>query len=163
MALQRVAELVRRAAADTGVLSTLEDDPDRLTAMLGLTRAHLEALHSASAFPVGKKAAATPKVAALAQLQSLALEAGAPFPGSGGTLFPPEGSGEAPEITAATPPLVPGTKAPTVPPKAPSPAPAKASPPTQPPPSQFPPSKASPADPPKQSVPPPSPVIAPPV
>src|SRR5271155_5404365 len=98
MSLSRVAELVKRAAADAGVMSTLKDDPARLGSMLGLSRAHLEALHSASALTATKK----PTVAV--KPRALALDA---LPVNGGTLLPPEGSGQFPGTATAPPSPVP--------------------------------------------------------
>ncbi len=88
MALDSVAELVRRAAEDTGVVEALRNDPARLRSALNLSGAHLEALRSAAAFlpKPGIKAAKPP-----APLRESIVFASAT---SGGTLLPPEGSGE---------------------------------------------------------------------
>jgi hypothetical protein len=129
--LERVAELVRRAAADTGVVDALRDDPVRLRSLLHLTASDLEAL----AAPTTRQPRSTHDLATATT--------------DGATLFPPEGSGEAPGavlsgITAST-----GTTSlPAPPPPAPPPIPAPAPPPfvpPPPPPAPAPPPEAAPA------------------
>jgi hypothetical protein len=96
MAFRRVAELVSRAAQDTGILEALKDDPARLRSILNLTGAQLEALNSASTLPL-PPARKTISVATLSK-PTLAAAVDAEFqanlPGSGGSLLPPEGSGQ---------------------------------------------------------------------
>ena len=64
MALERVAELVRRAAHDTGVLHALKNDPAKLRSAFNLTGAHLDALNSATAFPLPDRAKSAKSAAA---------------------------------------------------------------------------------------------------
>jgi hypothetical protein len=78
MAMERVAAIIHLAAQDTGFLSALGQQPDRLQSTLGLTDDHVAALRSASAFAVP-----------LASGESVA---GGVFLGSA-TLYPPEGTG----------------------------------------------------------------------
>jgi hypothetical protein len=130
MGLERVAELVHRAAQDTGVFQALKANPRKLQSALQLTGAELEALHSATAFPVGpvQTKASTQKRAAG---DAAVLKAGVSaqeVASTGGSLLPPEGSGQ---FTGATggfrpsptpgPPVTPQRPAPS--PQAPTPAP----------------------------------------
>ena len=103
MALERVAELVRRAARNTGVFQALRNDPADLRSALGLTSEELSALHSATAFPTPASKEAAAKLTAQSA-QSRAGISQAPLiltPATralvdvpdGGSLLPPEGSG----------------------------------------------------------------------
>jgi hypothetical protein len=92
MSLERVAELVRRAAEDAGVVRDLRVRPERLVAKLGLTDAQLAALRSASSFPLPlTRSAAKKTVATAAGSRNAALEQMVETTGS---LLPPEGSGQ---------------------------------------------------------------------
>jgi hypothetical protein len=101
MALDLVAELVRRAAADSGVAHALRFSPEALRAPLGLSQAHVQALKSAAAFPLPGASAqsATSQPAkpttgvAGASSQAGALDIAVT---GGGTLLPPEGTGRPP-------------------------------------------------------------------
>jgi hypothetical protein len=141
MTLARVAELVRRAAADTGVVNALRDEPARLRSVLHLTTADLEALAATTSgeqrrAPHGDRATSAT---------------------GDGSLLPPEGSGEATGvalsgITSTTtsvpqPPSIPPS--PSIPPTPPQPPTPPAFPPPPPPPTAWPP--------------PPPPAIQPPV
>src|SRR5665213_1517724 len=104
MALDRVAELVRRAARDAGVFHALKNDPARLRSALDLTGEDLDALNGATAFPVpsgGTKASKTKDKSFIKPLATGRRAAAADprfavseLPGSGGSLLPPEGSGQ---------------------------------------------------------------------
>jgi hypothetical protein len=140
MSMQRVAELVRRAAADAGVVRALRDDPERLGSLMQLTPADIEALSATTTRhrPVGARA----EVA------------------GSGTLFPPEGSGQATGavlsgITSTTAPPPPPPPSPPIPPPAPP-----STPPAQPP--SEPPSWRPPPWPPAPPWPPEPPPVAPP-
>jgi hypothetical protein len=101
MAMERVAALIQRAAQDTGFVSELGQQPDRLQSALGLTHAHMAALRSATAL-------ATPPVA----------DAGGAVPDSA-TLYPPEGTGTMDPGYVVLPgpaPLPPGAYFPSPPP-----------------------------------------------
>jgi hypothetical protein len=92
MSLERVAELVRRAAEDAGVVRDLRVRPERLAAKLQLTDAQLAALRSASSFPLPlTRSAAKKTVAAAAGARNVALQQAVETTGS---LLPPEGSGQ---------------------------------------------------------------------
>jgi hypothetical protein len=143
MALRRVAELVNRAAQDTGILEALKHDPVKLRSVLKLTGAQLEALNSASTFPLppaGKKAiksaTTTTKFASLvtsAKLDAARVEVAASgVPGNGGSLLPPEGSGQFTGGTGFSPPA-PGTPPPEHPPAPPTAPQAPSGPGTKPP------------------------------
>jgi hypothetical protein len=149
MSLERVAELVRRAAEDAGVVRDLRVRPERLVAKLGLTDAQLAALRSASSFPLPLARSAAKRVAATAAAGSkdAALDQMAETTGS---LLPPEGSGQFTGSTGGfrqpVPPSEPGpspqTPAPATP-QAPEPRPAPQMPapgviPQTPAPGQFP-------------------------
>jgi hypothetical protein len=173
MTSQRVAELVRRAAADTGVLQALRNDPGKLRPVLKLTNAHVDALQSAEAFPPPKVLSNTKKPVAP---RSLAAEGTARArrdaavvvrQATGGSLLPPEGSGEftgatggftppstfppglrppppAPGVRPPSPPVVPppGIRPPSVkPPRPPAPGAPPHQPPARPPMPPFPPTK----------------------
>jgi len=105
MALERVAELVRRASRDAGVLHALRNDPARLRSALGLSSAELDALHGATAFTVPVPFTKAKAVAAAAATQTTPAVRNlglAPAPLAGvldGSLLPPEGSGQ---FTGAT-------------------------------------------------------------
>src|SRR5215467_4710615 len=121
MPFKRVAELVRRAARDTGVFDALKNDPARLRSALKLTDAHLEALNSATAFPppkvLAKVAKVTQPAVRAAKPRSEALAApGAGLLGDGGSLLPPEGSGQ---FTGATTGFAPSAPPPVIAPPAP--------------------------------------------
>ena len=162
MTLERVAELVRVAAADTGVVTALRDDPQRLRSLLHLTSADLEAL-----------AATTTKPQPRARHADLATAAT-----SNGTLLPPEGSGEGTGValsgitstTSPTPAAPPSEDIPPAPPTTPpGPKPPPTAIPPQPPPSWPPPwlpPQLPPTPPPQIEQPPPPPwpmpVFAPP-
>ena len=148
MSLERVAELVRRAAEDAGVVRDLRVRPERLVAKLGLTDAQLAALRSASSFPLPlTRSAAKKTVATAAGSRNAALEQMVETTGS---LLPPEGSGQFTGSTAGfrqpVPPSKPGPS-PQTPtpgtPQAPEPGPAPQTPtpqviPQTPAPGQFP-------------------------
>ena len=91
MSLERVAELVRRAAVDGGIAHALRFNPEALRAPLGLSQAHIDVLKSAGAFPLPgttvqpATASATSRVTA----EDVATLGGA-------TLLPPEGEGPPP-------------------------------------------------------------------
>ena len=92
MSLERVAELVRRAAEDAGVVRDLRVRPERLAAKLQLTDAQLAALRSASSFPLPlTRSAAKKTAAAAAGARNVALQQAVETTGS---LLPPEGSGQ---------------------------------------------------------------------
>jgi hypothetical protein len=92
MSLERVAELVRRAAEDAGVVRDLRVRPERLAAKLQLTDAQLAALRSASSFPLPLTRSAAKKTAvAAAGARNVALQQAVETTGS---LLPPEGSGQ---------------------------------------------------------------------
>src|SRR5579863_3351646 len=105
MALRRVAELVNRAAQDTGILEALKHDPAKLRSVLNLSSLHLDALNSATALPLPRTAAKAAESANLkaARLASAAGKSSAALPtqahaevatlAGGGSLLPPEGSG----------------------------------------------------------------------
>lgn len=157
MAFNRVAELVQRAVQDTGVLHALKNDPKRLQKAIGLTGAQLDALNSATAFPLPVRSTTTRSNAA-----------GVPFgmPSGGavhteafilnmpGSLLPPEGSGQ---FTGATSGFTPPPVGPGTPPPSPSPVV------TPPPPAPIPPTPvATPTNGPPPRPPMPPPVIYPP-
>jgi hypothetical protein len=137
MSLQRVAELVRRAATDSGVFQALKDNPARLQSTLGLTNADVNALKSATALSPTRRA-------------RMAVSSGQ---ASGGTLLPPQGSGQ----FAYT-----GTTGTTTVPVPPTPPTSPTAPPPRAPPS--PPPGVSPQPPPAYPPPywPPPPVVPPP-
>jgi hypothetical protein len=91
MSLERVADLVRRAAVDGGVAHALRFNPEALRTPLGLSQAHMQALKSAAAFPLPGATAqpatarATPRVTALDVVTV-----------GGATLLPPQGDGPPP-------------------------------------------------------------------
>ena len=142
--MQRVAELVRRASKDTGVIAALRNDPSQLPKSLDLSEEHMNALQSASAFvvpPAGAKRAAKPAATSLSFGQRAMAATVAPD----GTLLPPEGSGGGPAVLTL-PPMAPVTApvapipapiapigAPVAKPPVPTPAPVS-KPPTAPPP-----------------------------
>jgi hypothetical protein len=94
MALTRVAELIRRAVRDTGVLHALKNDPAQLRKALQLSDAHLNALKSAEAFLPQETALARQAKAPVAlglsdiERDTAAVQAVAPD-----VLLPPEGEG----------------------------------------------------------------------
>jgi hypothetical protein len=135
MALERVAELVHRAAQDTGVFHALKAAPGKLQSAMHLTGAELEALHSATAFPVGPvRAKASSKARAAGEFLSqkaagVKAEVSAQdVMSTSGVLLPPEGQGQFTGSTdgfrpAPKPgrPVTPQRPAPS--PQAPSPSP----------------------------------------
>jgi hypothetical protein len=166
MALERIAELVRRAAQDTGVLHALKNDPARLRSAFDLTGAHLDALNSATAFPLPDRAK-SPKSAGAALRSGAtkvrAVQAGAFSVNLPGSLLPPEGSGQftgatngfapqpgpapgtppAPAPGAHPPPPAPAVKPPVPPPQPPTPPPSVPPPDIPAPPPQKPPTAPS--------------------
>jgi len=111
MAMQRVAELVRRASKDTGVIAALRNDPSQLPKSLDLSEEHINALQSASAFVVPS---AAPKPAAKGLSFGQRAMATTPAPAA---LLPPEGTGGGPAVLTLPP------MAPVAAPVAPIPAP----------------------------------------
>ena len=144
MALDRVAKLVQRAAQDTGVFDALRNNPARLKRPLRLSAAHLDALHSASVFPIPMAGGDfTRPVAARSTVVRTLIAPGQTPPLSDSTpdssgLLPPEGSGQFVGTAGVIVPGAPQIPAPSQPPKSappatpPSVAP-RSTPPTQPP------------------------------
>ncbi len=99
MGLERVAALVRRAAADTGVVAALKDNPGTLAPSLNLTPSDVEAMQSADALsgPVASRRLTAAQEAATAVAT--------------GTLLPPMGSGVFAGTPLAGPSLPVGTSA----------------------------------------------------
>jgi hypothetical protein len=80
MAMERVAELVRRAAQASGFVEMLGQQPEQLRSVLGLTDAHMAALRSAAAL--------VPRPTFQAGVEDFqAVSSGT------ATLYPPEGTG----------------------------------------------------------------------
>jgi hypothetical protein len=150
MALERVAELVRRAAQDTGVLHALKNDPAKLRSAFNLTGAHFDALNSATAFPLPDRAKSAKSAAAgfRSAAAKVGAEAAADLPGS---LLPPEGSGQ---FTGATSGF--GPQPGPAPSRPPTPAPGPQPPPPPPvtPPVPATPPPEGPAPPPQKPPPP---------
>ncbi len=99
MSLDPIAELVRRAAVDSGVVHALRFSPEALRAPLGLSQAQVQALRGADAFPLPtaspRNAAVQPAKRAVASTvasRAVALDVTT----VGTTLLPPEGDGPPP-------------------------------------------------------------------
>jgi len=160
MALSRVAELVQRAASDSGVLQALRSNPTQLAAMLKLSQPQVDALKSADLL-VGKALVqAQPNAAATTRQQSVFLGSRA------GTLLPPFGSGTFPNAAGGfvpvgppSPPIISVPLPAPSPPTAPvAPLPSSPAPPPNPP---VPPGQAAPA--PTSAVPQPPALRIPPI
>lgn len=118
MALDRVAELSKQAAADAGVLSALRNNPATIQTRLNLSEAHLRALISAGSFTSARPAATTSRAEESLSNNVAAIEVA--------TLFPPEGQGQF--ASGELPPVAPvsSTAPAQVPASAPRQAPAVA-------------------------------------
>ncbi len=161
MALDRIAKLVRLAAADADVVSALQKQPAKLAVPLNLDPDHLRVLQSAKATAAPQKTPAfgqaQPRQAAIETAGSAAIQpkpvaAAAPMPiimanvaapNTDDVLLPPEGAGQPPNpviISLAPLPSPAPTRQPAAAPPAspgptrqPQPAPAKLNPaPSQP-------------------------------
>jgi hypothetical protein len=98
LALDRVAELAKQAATDSGVLSALRDNPATIRTPLNLSDAHLRALISAGSFTSARPAATTSRVEESLASNVAAMQVA--------TLFPPEGQGQFP-TAGELPPVAP--------------------------------------------------------
>jgi hypothetical protein len=95
MPMEKVAQLIREAVRDAGVMHALRADPGRLQKTLALSDAHVKALKTAEAFsPITKAAPPQPTAAtALGDTVSELDGAIAEDTGEGNALLPAEGTG----------------------------------------------------------------------
>jgi len=165
MSLDRIAKLVRLAAASSDIVSALRNHPAKLRTPLGLRADHVRVLQRASVFPLPQKASSISgkeqatqtngesktTVASRSVTSRAATKDDLTAPVANDGLLPPEGSGQPPE------PVL--TNLPPLPSPAPQPAPAPA--PASPAPVGSPVSQPAPAASPTASAPAPTPLRAP--